>query len=53
MKQSETYPQCWGADEGKVFVRIADDEVMGKFLSLGKEDSIENYKEVEIEKINE
>jgi hypothetical protein len=53
MEQSKIYPQCWGADEGKVFVRISDGEVMGEAISLGKDDSIENYKEVEIDQINE
>ena len=35
------------ADEGKVFVRKSDGEVMGFGLGLGSSDSIENYDEVE------
>lgn len=52
MKQSKIYPQCWGADEGKVFVRISDGEVMGEAISLGKDDNIENYKEIVISKVD-
>lgn len=35
------------ADEGKVFARKSDGEVMGFGLGLGSSDSIENYDEVE------
>lgn len=35
------------ADEGKVFVRKSDGEVMGFGLGLGSSDSIENYYEVD------
>ena len=34
-------------DEGKVFRRKEDGIIMGNGLSLGKEDSIENYEEVD------
>lgn len=33
------------ADEGKVFVRISDDFIMGTGMDMGDEDSIENYRE--------
>ena len=35
------------ADEGRVFVRKSDGEVMGFGLGLGSSDSIENYDELE------
>ena len=35
------------ADEGKVFVRKSDGEVMGFGLGLGSSDSIDNYEEIE------
>ena len=35
------------ADEGKVFVRKSDGEVMGLGLGLGSSDSIDNYDELE------
>lgn len=35
------------ADEGKVFVRKSDGEVMGYGLGLGSSDSIENYYEAD------
>ena len=35
----------WKADEGKLFVRMSDSEVMGDVLYLSAEDSIENYME--------
>ena len=33
------------ADEGKVFVRISDEFIMGTGMDMGDEDSIENYRE--------
>ena len=48
MIQSKIYPQCWEAEEGKTFKRKANGAVVGKYLSLGKKDSIENYEEVEL-----
>ena len=35
------------ADEGKVFIRKSDGEVMGFGLGLGYKDSIDNYDEVD------
>jgi hypothetical protein len=37
------------ADEGKTFIRKSDGFDMGQEISLGVNDSIENYKEVIIE----
>lgn len=35
------------ADEGKVFARKSDREVMGFGLGLGSSDNIDNYEEIE------
>ena len=35
------------AKHGNVFVRKADEKVMGKGIDLGKNDTLENYKERE------
>lgn len=35
------------ADEGKIFKRISDDEIMGYKITLGVGDSADNYEEVD------
>lgn len=39
------------ADEGKQFIRIADGHYVGEHITLGTEDSAENYTETEKEMI--
>lgn len=47
MRQNETNPIHWIADEGKTFIRKADGFDMGEELWLGLDDNIENYEEQE------
>lgn len=47
MIQDKNYNKHWIADEGKTFIRVADNEDMGNEIYLGVEDVIENYTEVE------
>lgn len=48
MRQNETNPIHWIADEGKTFIRKADGFDMGEELWLGIDDNIDNYEEVAI-----
>lgn len=36
------------ADKGKVFIRKADNLIVGYGLGLGKHDSIDNYEEIDL-----
>lgn len=49
MKQNETNPIHWIADEGKTIVRKVDNFDMGEELWLGLDDNIDNYVEQYIE----
>lgn len=46
MKHKEN-TRIYESDEGKMFVRISDNFIMGYGLCLGENDSIENYEERE------
>lgn len=48
MKQNENNSIHWIADEGMEFARVSDDLRLGTDLYLGADDTINNYKEVEI-----
>ncbi len=41
------------ADEGKQFIRIADGHYVGEHITLGTEDDIENYAEINRELVTE
>lgn len=48
MKQSENNSIHWIADEGMEFARVSDGLRLGTDLYLGTDDTIDNYKEIEI-----
>lgn len=51
MIQDKNYSRHWIAEEGKTFIRVADNKDMGNEIYLGVDDVIYNYAEVEL--INE
>lgn len=40
-------------DEGKVFIRLSDNFIMGNGIDLGDNDSIENYGEIDDPELKE
>lgn len=48
----EEHTNLYYADEGKLFVRIADGFVMGNCIDLGRADLISNYAEVAIGEVD-